>query len=181
MKKPVQVDINLLPKDPFLSTPIGKFLQWALSVGRYLVIFTELIVILSFVARFDLDRRVTDLNLQIEQKKNIINSYEDLEQRVRDVQRKIESYQQVEQQQNLVDIFPALSEITPRDVTLTQLEIQPTSVFLTGRTLSSTSLNLFINNIQLSPRFFDVTIEKIGTASDKDPGFDFRIRAGVRK
>jgi Tfp pilus assembly protein PilN len=181
MKKAAPININLLPKDPFLSTPIGKFLQWALSVGRYLVIFTELIVIVSFASRFTLDRKVTDLNSAILQKKIIIESYGELEKQVRDVQRKIISYAQIEQQQNLADIFPALSEITPQDVILTQLEIQPSSVFMQGTAKSRSSLNLFISNLQLSNKFFDVTIEKIGSEADNNPGFNFRIRSNIRK
>jgi hypothetical protein len=62
------LEVNLLPKDPFLSTSLGKLLQWSLTVGRYLVIFTELIVVSSFAARFSLDRQVTDLNASILQK-----------------------------------------------------------------------------------------------------------------
>jgi Tfp pilus assembly protein PilN len=181
MKKPAKISINLLPKDPFLATPIGKLLQWALSVGRYLVIFTELIVILGFVSRFSLDRKVTDLNGAILQKKIIIESYGDVEQQVRDVQKKIESYQQVEQQQNLADAFPALSQITPQDVTLKELNIQPGSILFSGTTQSNTSLNLLINNVQLSSTFHDVVVEKIETGSNKDPGFHFKIRASVKK
>lgn len=181
MKKPADVRLNLLPKDPFLSTPIGKLLQWALSVGRYLVIFTELIVVLSFATRFSLDRRVTDLNGAILQKRSIIESYGDLEKQVREVQKKIETYQQIEQQQNLADAFPALSEITPQDILLEELNIQPGSVLFSGTARSNTSLNLLINNVQLSDKFSDVVVEKIETGTNKDPGFHFRIRARMKK
>jgi Tfp pilus assembly protein PilN len=181
MKKPAKIKINLLPKDPFLSTPLGKLLQWALTVGRYLVIFTELVVVLSFATRFSLDRQVTDLNGSILQKKIIIESYGDLEQQVNDVQKKIETYQQVEQQQNLADSFPALSEITPQDITLKELNIQPGSILFSGTAQSNVSLNFLINNIQLSPNFSDVVVEKIETGSNQDPGFHFKIRASIKK
>jgi Tfp pilus assembly protein PilN len=180
MKKPAPLTINLLPKDPFFSTPLGKFLRWALSVGRYLVIFTELIVILSFGARFTLDRRITDLNSTILQKKIIIESYGDLEQEVRDTQKKLESYSQAEQQQNLAEAFPALSEITPQDVTLESLSIQPGRVVFTGLTKSNTSLSILINNIQLSPKFSDISVNRIETKSNRDPGFHFSIQANVK-
>ena len=179
MKKPAKIDINLLPKDPFLNSPIGKFLQWSLTVGRYLVVFTELIVIISFASRFTLDRQVTDLNTSILQKKTIIESYGDLEQQVRAVQKKTDSYVQVEQKQNLADAFPALSEITPQDVTLTNLTIQPGSVSFTGKTDSTNSLNLLINNINLSDKFSDVSVEKLQSGTAQEPGFTFTINATV--
>lgn len=181
MKKPAPIEINLVPKDPFFETAIGKILKWALSIGRYIVIFTELIVIVSFVTRFNLDRQVTDLNGQINQKKTIIEAYGGLEDSVREVQDKIEQYKQVEQQTNIADIFPKLSEITPPDIYMDQLDIKLDSIQFSGTAYSNASLNLLINNIQLSDNFYNVRVNKIETGDDKDPGFHFSIRADTQK
>ncbi len=177
MKKSAQLDINLLPKDPFLTSPLGRVMQWALSAGRYLVIFTELIVVMSFASRFSLDRRVTDLNASIHQKEVVIDSYGDLEQNVRIIQKKIDSYKQVEQQYNPADAFQALSDITPQDVLLDELSIEQNKLTFSGTTRSSVSLNLLINNIQLSPKFTEVSVDRIKVASDKDPGYHFQLHA----
>lgn len=177
-KKLTSIDVNLLPKDPFFDTPLGKALRWALSVGRYIVIFTELIVIISFATRFSLDRQVTDLNDSINQKEAIIRSYGDLEENVRTTQSVIEQYQQIQQQGNITDVFPALSAITPQDVRLDELIIRPTSVLLGGSTLSQASLNLLITNIQLSSDFRNVSVDKIETSDgQRNTGFSFRIQA----
>ncbi len=184
MKKPANatdLKINLLPKDPFLTSPIGRLLQWALSAGRYLVIFTELVVVMSFATRFSLDRQVTDLNGMIHQKQVIIESYGDLEDKVRAAQKKITAYQQVEQQQNLADAFTAISEITPQDVILDELDIEQDHIVFSGTTRSSVSLNLLVNNIQLSPKFSDITIDKIQAASAQNPGYRFQIQAKLKK
>lgn len=180
MKKPAPININLVPKDPFLVSPIGRFLQWSLTVGRYLVIFTELIVIISFGSRFSLDRRITDLNSEILQKQTIIQSYGDLEPTIREIQKKTESYVQVEQKQSLADAFPALSEITPPDVSLTNLTIQPGAVSFSGKTNATTSLNLLINNLVLSNKFSDVSIEKLVSGTAQEPGFSFKINATLK-
>jgi len=178
-KKPASISINLLPKDPFYQTPLGKILKWALSIGRYIVIFTELIVILSFVTRFSLDRRVTDLNDALFQKQTLIESYGDLEANVRQTQDKIDQYQQIEQQSNIAEVFPKLSAITPRDVTLDELVVKSDSVTLSGLTQSQNSLSLLINNIQLSPDFTRVSVDRIETGSTDQPGFFFRITAQI--
>ena len=68
------ISVNLLTQDDFSSSPIGKVFLWALSVGRYIVVITELIVILSFLSRFKLDRDLTDVNEAIEKQKAIILS-----------------------------------------------------------------------------------------------------------
>lgn len=176
--KLVTFKINLVPKDPFFSTVLGKVLKWSLSVGRYIVIFTELVVILSFVTRFSLDRQVTDLNNAINQKQTIISSFGDLETNVRVTQAKIENYLQIEQQTNIAEIFPALSEITPPSVRLDQLIIRAGTISFTGVSSSQETLNTLINNIQLSPTFIDVEVNKIESSKDQ-AGLEFTIQARV--
>lgn len=175
MKKTAQININLIPKDPFFSTIIGKVLRWALSAGRYIVIFTELVVIMSFVARFTLDRQVTDLNSSIEQKKQIISAYGTLEEDVRSVQEKIEQYRQTEQETNIVDTFANLTAVVPDGVVLDQLAIRPTSVTISGRTLSQRAFNYLINNLQLSPKFSNITVGEIKSGDEEESGILFKI------
>ena len=179
--KPISVDINLAPKDPFFESLVGKSLKWALSVGRYIVIFTELVVIISFVTRFTLDRQVTDLNASIEQKKNVILSYGNLEDEFRTAQEKIENYGQVEQQTNIVEIFPSLASIIPQDVRLDELIIDQDRVVVGGVALSQNSLNTLINNIQISPDYFNVIVDRIESEGEKSPGFAFSLRASTKE
>jgi Tfp pilus assembly protein PilN len=180
-KKAAAIQINLLPKDPFYETALGKILKWALSIGRYIVIFTELVVIMSFASRFTLDRQLTDLNTAILQKQTIIESYGDLEQSVRTAQKKIDQYQQIQQTSNIADIFPKLSRVTPPDVRLDELGVTQDGIRFRGNTMSQQSLNLLISNLQLSPDFFNVTVDSIETGDRKDPGYHFSIRAETRQ
>ena len=180
-KHRTQININLIPKDPFFETILGKTLRWSLSVGRYIVIFTELMVILSFVARFTLDRQLTNLNESIHQKQVAIGSYGDLEQKVRIVQAKTDQFQQIEQQTNITDIFPELTRITPTSVQLDELTIKPDKITLSGQTLSQESLNTLITNFQLSGKFFNITVDKIEAGDSKNPGFNFLISADTQQ
>lgn len=181
MSKTVSFDINLAPKDPFFRTPLGKILKWALSVGRYIVIFTEIIVIISFVSRFTLDRQITDLNNTINQKQSVIESFGDLEANVRSTQRLVEEYKQVEQSTAILDTFPALTQVTPQGISLRQLIIRSNQVSVTGTTFSQENLNTLINNITLSPFFTDVEITKIETDPQEKSSFSFAISAQLRK
>lgn len=180
MKKAAQININLLPRDPFFSTIFGQVLRWALSAGRYVVIFTELVVIMSFIARFTLDRQVTDLNSAIEKKRQIILSYGDLEDNFRSVQEKITQYKQTEQETNIVDTFEHLGAVVPEGITLTELAIRPTSVTISGTTLSQTAFNLLINNLQLSSEFKNITVGEIQSNENDDEGISFNIRADTK-
>lgn len=177
----VSININLLPRDPFFDSVVGRVLRWALSVGRYLVVFTELVVIVSFATRFTLDRQRTDLNEALNQKQMIIKSYGDLETNFRVIQTKIADFEQVEQQGNIVDIFPKLAAVMPGDIRLTELTISPESVLLNGSALSQRSLNTFLNNLQVSKMFFNITVDKIASQGDRNPGFEFTVRANTKE
>ncbi len=137
--KSVNFTINLLPRDPFFDSLLGRVLKWALSVGRYLVIFTELVVIVSFATRFTLDRQVTDLNDALNQKKLIIESYGSLEEQFRTVQSKLTDSKQIDQQINIADAFPKLTAIVPRDISLDELTLTTDSVYLSGTAPSQNS------------------------------------------
>lgn len=177
MPKTTDIKINLTPKDPFFKTTAGKFLNWAINVGRYIVIFTELVIIVSFTARFTLDRRVTDLNDSIHQKEVIAQSYGNLESDFRLAQEKIDQYEQVEQRNNIVKIFPKLQEIVPENLVLQNLEITRTGISLEAIAATNNSLNFFINNLQVSPYFFDVEVKKIEAESKRTGGFSVLVEA----
>lgn len=181
MKKAAHIHINLLPKDPFFSTVVGKVLKWALSAGRYVVIFTELVVIMSFIARFTLDRQVTDLNSSIESKRQVILSYGDLEENFRAVQEKINQYKQTEQETNIVDTFTDLSEVIPQGIELETLSIRPTDVTISGKTFSQTAFNRLINNMQLSSNFANINVSEIQSSDEEtEGGIEFTLRASTR-
>ena len=177
----VSLDVNLMPKDPFFETPIGRILNWTLSVGRYVVIFTQLVVILSFATRFVLDRQVTDLNTTINQKRIAIESYQDLEKRFLFIQKQITDIKQLKQESNLMEIFPLLNETIPANIILDDLTIRPNEVVFSGAALSQTSLNVLVNNVKLSPHFDSVSIGKIESRGENAPGLAFDIKAKVVK
>ncbi|MBI3385346.1 hypothetical protein HY030_04095, partial [Candidatus Gottesmanbacteria bacterium] len=84
-----KININLMPTEDLERTPAGRFLKWALTVGRYIVIFTELIVLIAFLSRFWLDRTLSDLHESIKQKQAIVKSAKDLEDQARSVQNRL--------------------------------------------------------------------------------------------
>lgn len=179
--KSVNFSINLLPRDPFFDSLLGRTLKWALSVGRYLVIFTELVVIISFATRFTLDRQVTDLNDALNQKKLVIESYGQLDETFRAIQTKLTDSKQIDQQINIADAFPKLVAIVPRDVQLDELTVTTESVFLSGSAPSQNTLNLLLNNLQVSKDFFSVNVDKIESRGDKIPGYLFTVRANTQQ
>ena len=178
-KKKVNVSINLVPQDPFFETILGRTLKWALSVGRYIVIFTEMVVIISFATRFTLDRQVTDLNSAIAQKERAIKSYGDLESEFRFIQDQIEDFKQLQQDYNLVQIFPLLNETIPNGVAFDTLTVQANSITFSGTAFSQDALNVLINNMQLHKNFNDVRISRIESRDETSSGVLFDISSNI--
>src|SRR3989338_8701807 len=93
-----RAELNLLPKEVWEKGIVGQLLVWTLSAGRYVVVFTELVVISAFLYRFGLDRALTDLRASLKEKQAIIESYGDLEANFRLVQKKLTTVKTISDQ-----------------------------------------------------------------------------------
>ncbi|HZZ98956.1 MAG TPA: PilN domain-containing protein [Candidatus Saccharimonadia bacterium] len=176
VQKARPIHLNLLPQDPFYETLPGRVLLWASTVGRYLVIFTELVVIISFATRFKLDRDLTDLNTRITQKVNLITSYGDLEAQVRTIQKKTEYLKQTSSALSSPDILALIASSEPKDVTLDSIQFRDTSVSFSGTALSSNSLAEYILALQANPKVSSVSVDQVKSAENGAPGFTFTMR-----
>ncbi len=156
-------------------------MQWALSAGRYIVIFTEIIVILSFAARFTLDRQVSDLNKKLLSNQAIITSYGDLEKNFRLAQAQIAEYDKLNQTSNLTEVFANLTTVVPPDVIIEELAINPSSVSIQGSTYSQNSFNILINNLQISPDFLNVAVGSVEAKDSNSTGLLFTITADTKE
>lgn len=81
-----KISINLLGQEQQEHSPLGRFIGWATTYGRYIMVTTELIVLVAFLSRFSLDRQLTDLKDEIQQKQDIIAANQDLEKEFRQTQ-----------------------------------------------------------------------------------------------
>ena len=171
--------VNLLLQDPFYETLPGRILSWASTIGRYLVIFTEIVVIISFATRFKLDRDLTDLNTLLVQKSALIESYGNLEQDVRIIQRKTSLVASQQQEYSPPEILSVIETIIPKQVTLTLLQITSQQITFTGRALTSTDLAMMIVALQQRPEFSQVTISQVSSTEQGDPGFVFTLQASL--
>lgn len=174
--------IELLPKEEWEKTPFGRFLKWLLTVGRYIVIFTELIVILAFLSRFKLDRDLTDLYKQIENKQAIIQNSTGFEADFRFLQKRLSTTQglrkdQMKTQQLLEDI----SDLTPIDVFFSDLTVTDNRANFTATALSEAGLATFINNLKNSPRFSDLSIDSLSVGTGTAVGISFNLKGEVTK
>ena len=76
---PSKKEISLLPSEENSNTFSARFFKWVTSVGRVVIVFTELIVIGAFLSRFWLDRKNADLSETLRQQKAILGSTQEFE------------------------------------------------------------------------------------------------------
>ncbi len=126
------VSINLLGDSDMEHTPAGRIVGWAVTYGRYIMIGTEIVVLLAFISRFSLDRKLTDLKEEVSQKQNIIQANTSFENDVRTLQDKLAKIKTITTSSpdptNTLSIFettlPAGVYFQTFDLTNNQLTIQ---------------------------------------------------------
>ncbi len=170
--------IELLPQEEWEKTFFGKLLKWLLNVGRYIVVFTELIVITAFLSRFKLDHDLTDLYEEIEQKQVIIQSSADFESDFRFLQEQLSTTKNLrEEQLKTNQLLEEISELIPIDVSFSDLSISGDQASFTANALSEAGLATFIKNLRQSPRFSDLNIGSLSIGAETGIGISFRLES----
>lgn len=167
-QKSPDLNIDLLPK----STPsgtTGEAVHWALTVGRYLVIFTEIVALGAFLVAIWFSKEKNDLKTSIKQKQAEITVLQSCdpkdknkfcEDRFRKIQTQINQVVSLESSQ--IENNKVLSElltILPVGIKLESLAIEKNQLTFSGTLPSETELQTLIKSINNSTKItgLDVT------------------------
>lgn len=168
-------ELNLLPEDDLLSRPGGKFLKWALSWGKKIVILTELMVVSAFLSRFWLDTTIANLSEEIDRKKAIIEASADFEKQFRETQQRINKIKQIGDNTSELVIYDRVKSLVPTGVTMKQLAMNGMTVSFNG-TASDQLLSGMVTAFKGSADFGNVVIERVAKEEDK-AGVNFSLTA----
>jgi Tfp pilus assembly protein PilN len=170
-------EISLLPVEEFEKTRLGRFLKWALTFGRWIVITTELLVILCFLSRFKLDRELTDLGERIKQQQAIISSFGELEKDFRNLQKRLVEIGDLEKKQfSSADRLDEVAEMIPLDVSLKEWNVKGEKIEISAVVLSEAGLGSLMREFSES-RFKNVRVENV---NKKETGeIEFQITAEI--
>lgn len=172
--------IDLLPQEEWEKGTFGKILKWALTIGRHIVIFTELVVIIAFLSRFKLDRDMTDLSDKIKQKQAIVQSSEQFEKKFRFLQKELETIKELKAKQLEADVIVAeLGFKIPVDVYLSDFSISKDKISMNALALSEAGLATFIKNLKSSPKFENLVLSQVSSGSEKEVGIKFQLRGDL--
>jgi len=168
--------INLLPKTEFETSFWGRFLKWSLSTGRYIIILTEMVVILAFLSRFKLDKDLLDLNDSISGKKNILVATYSIEQNFRSAQTRINQAKELLAiQPSSTTILDKLTSNTPSGVSFQTLSVSHAdhTIGIGGSALSEQQLGRYISTLTQDKIWKQVEVANL---QSDDTGVKFIIK-----
>jgi Tfp pilus assembly protein PilN len=154
--------VNLLEHSSLEESPIGRIVTWATTYGRYIMITTEIIVLLAFISRFSLDRKRADLDEAIESKKAIIEANAGFEKQFRQIQAELARAKSLLAVQKLpLDQLTLVKSLLPSDVYLESFEYTPDKIMIRGRAGSNHGFTVLMNNLQGVRQFHQIDIGEI--------------------
>ena len=160
-------EMSFLPEEENVNSITARFVRWITTVGRFVIVFTELIVICAFLSRFWLDRTNSDLSEVVRQQKAILESTVDFENDYNQLQKRLKLIKNYYQNQpEYQSCLTTLVESTPAEISYTSLEINrnSTNQIVADINLSAyneSSIVDFITNLFVNPKVSSVDIKVI--------------------
>lgn len=140
--------INLLPKSEFELSYWGRFLKWALSTGRYIIILTEIVVIAAFLSRFKLDQDLSDLTDAVNNKQQILKHTAATEKNFRLVQSRLDAAAALLSSQNKPSqILDAVASALPESLRLTSVAIATGQITVAAQAGSELDVGFFLGHL----------------------------------
>lgn len=141
---------------------IDRFLKWALSAGRLLIILTEIIALSAFIYRFSLDRQLIDLKDKIKSQQKILDLYKNSEKKYRSVQQRIALSSELSTTaKKNVDIFNKINSSIPNNMSVTSLTLQRKNIAISADVSSISTLTTFMKKIKSLPEVKGTTLDRI--------------------
>lgn len=168
--------INLLPRDSFESSTLGVVLEWALAFGKWAVIVTQLVVMLTFLWRFGLDRKLTNIRRDIAQEVAVVNSYSELEEEFTLAQRSVNyAKKSIDRQEEVVELIELVQSVTPSDVWYERFSLSPTTITITAYSSSLNGFSRYLSALQHEPRFIGVNVASIEDGGGREAQLAFNV------
>lgn len=152
--------INLLPSRG--DTLLMQFLNWALTIGRLLVILVETLALGTFLYRFSLDMQIQDLKDKIKTERLIVTSFKSEEDKFRDLQAKLDLIKKISGvSENNPKMLSDVIEMGKGYVTFRNVSISTKVIQIEAQASSVAPLRAFIESLKKYPPVASVSIDKV--------------------
>lgn len=156
-----------------------KFMNWALTIGRLIIIITEVIAAITFVYRFSLDDKLVNLHSAIKQKQNVISLLKNDENKYRNLQERIAlasdfSEKAIASNKTITDII----DLIPRQMKTNNLTFGKKSINMDVGGASVSSLVDLIDSLKSYPDIKSISIDNI--ESESLTGLSINLKAMIK-
>lgn len=139
-----------------------EFINWTLTIGRLVIILTQIIALSAFLYRFSLDRKLMELRSQIKQKQAIVSSLKTNEAKYRDLQDRLYLTSNLsnlshERHKILRDIL----KLTPQGIKLNNLSLKKNNISINANVQAISSLTLFVDLLKNYPSIDTLSLDNI--------------------
>ncbi|GEM_PF-4537230 len=141
--------INLLTASIEPQGRWDRIYSWTKNTAKYIVIATELVVLLAIGVRFLLDGQIRDLDKEIVSQKAILDGRRDEDIEVRRFSLALDSITRLERTDyTLTEYYKKILDLIPTSVSIKTLNVEITQVTIAGTVSSYDQLLVLENNVR---------------------------------
>lgn len=153
-------NINLLPKKG--DSLLIQFLNWALTVGRLLIILVETLALGTFLYRFSLDWQIGDLKDKVKQERAIVESFKPQEDVFLDLQSRLSLIKKIDAKStSSPKILNEIIEMGRGYVTFRTIYLSGQLVRIEAQSPTVAPLMAFVNLLKAYPPVSSISIDKV--------------------
>ncbi|QQG40868.1 MAG: hypothetical protein HYV37_00910 [Candidatus Levyibacteriota bacterium] len=156
----VKPSINLFKsrKGSFLD----RFMKWALTIGRIVVILTEAIALSAFLYRFVLDQQLIDIHGKIKQKQALVKLLKNNEDTFRNLQDRLSLISEITNSgKQTITLFSDIVNFPSSDISFNNVFLSENQIKINANVQSVSTLTNFIKTLKENPKIQSVSLDKI--------------------
>jgi len=141
---------------------IDRFLTWALSAGRTIVVLTEALALCAFIFRFSLDKQIIDLHGHIKDEQAVVRALNTNESTFRNLQNRLASIKSLSSQASqrtavLEEVFTK----TPPELSIQQAQINATTLTIQATTTNTNAIETFITALKADTLIKNIALTQV--------------------
>jgi len=161
---------------------LGRLLKWLLATFRYIVIVTEMIVMVAFISRFWLDAKNNDLDDLLKQKRAVVDASARFEEDFRQTQVKLKVFSGMTAKAVETDrVLGVTSSYLPPEIYLTSFSLTGKDVRIRGVAPSERSVAVFIVNLNSADVFDDISLLQADSLGEGGSLLNFTLMATLKE
>ena len=179
----VKKELSLLPDSENPNSFGARAIKWLTTVGRWVIVLTELVVVSAFISRFWLDRKNSDLSETIRQQQAILETTQPFESEFKSFQQRLNFIDNFyKNNSSYVQKINSIINSTPDGLIYQNLsfkkdkENNKISADASLIAFNESSIVTFVNNLTLNP---DIEAIKINQIKKKQQENNYSITISV--